>query len=195
MLYAEKLIVQSVKSSFHQTALKDRIEENARALWALDKLAAYKKTNRNTRPHFRGFRHSRGPSAAATPLPSRPSSRAGSPGSPANGYDRLHVNHGRTGEAVVNVPLTPTGGHTVVQPPPNLRHRSSNNFPIDSGEIREALSRLSNSPDLSKRKQRKRANSKTIAEQVRGFDFEQLASSDEYPDLVDRGISYGDSQG
>ena len=59
VLYVEKLIVQAVKASFHQNALRGRIEENARALWALDKLAAAKRSrlvrNQYTRPFETGI--------------------------------------------------------------------------------------------------------------------------------------------
>ncbi|KAH9823321.1 Mechanosensitive ion channel-domain-containing protein [Melampsora americana] len=42
MLLFEKILLQIIKLNFHRTSLKDRLEENEKALWALDKLAAAK---------------------------------------------------------------------------------------------------------------------------------------------------------
>lgn len=161
----EKLIVQSVKASFHETNLKDRIEENARALWALDKLASAKKYSRNKRGW--GF-HSRPRSQVNTPAASRPVSRQGSP-------ERLeqagHLGH--QGEAVVEVPLTPHGGQpTYHDRDGTLRNRTAGKGEKD-GALNTSVGLAGNqSPDLSKhlgrskKYSRKRANSKTIAEQL-----------------------------
>lgn len=165
VLYVEKLIVQSVKASFHETNLKDRIEENARALWALDKLASAKKTTRNKRGW--GF-HSRPRSHLNTPGPSRPVSRQGSP----ERWEQAST-FGHQGEAVVEVPLTPHGG----QPTYHDRDGTLRNRTVGKGEKDGALNTSvgppgHDSPDLSKINERskkyfrKRANSKTIAEQL-----------------------------
>lgn len=167
MLYVEKLVVQSVKASFHQNALKDRIEENARALWALDKLAASKKTVRRARDRFLHLGQPRGVSSANTPMASRPGSRAGSPETQTNSY----LSTGRVGEAVVDVPLTPRGdkpayGYSEDQSSLRQRNGKANN---DEKEVRERSG--TQTPDHLKGRRsaryfRKRSNSKTIAEQL-----------------------------
>lgn len=182
VLYAEKLVIQSVKASFHENALKDRIEENARALWALDKLAASKKSHRNVRGRIRAFGagHSKGASMANTPAPSRPVSRAGSPAQDMHG-NRLNVaQDGRSGDTVVDVPLTPRGDRTSYsypegdgERPSNLRRRSRSDVLDKEGNVvKDGMCSRPQTPDLFKGQRsgryfRKRANSKTIAEQVR----------------------------
>ncbi|EGG12294.1 uncharacterized protein MELLADRAFT_115107 [Melampsora larici-populina 98AG31] len=52
MLLAEKILLQIVKLNFHRTSLKDRLEENEKALWALDKLAAAKEHVQKRRSGF-----------------------------------------------------------------------------------------------------------------------------------------------
>ncbi|WAQ86378.1 hypothetical protein PtA15_7A104 [Puccinia triticina] len=42
VLLVEKILLQMIQLNFHRTSLKDRLEENERALWALDRLAAAK---------------------------------------------------------------------------------------------------------------------------------------------------------
>jgi len=42
VLLGEKILLQMIQLNFHRTSLKDRLEENERALWALDRLAAAK---------------------------------------------------------------------------------------------------------------------------------------------------------
>ncbi|EHS63598.1 uncharacterized protein PGTG_20692 [Puccinia graminis f. sp. tritici CRL 75-36-700-3] len=42
VLLFEKILLQVIQLNFHRTSLKDRLEENERALWALDRLAAAK---------------------------------------------------------------------------------------------------------------------------------------------------------
>ncbi|PLW58181.1 hypothetical protein PCANC_00836 [Puccinia coronata f. sp. avenae] len=42
VLLGEKILLQLIQLNFHRTSLKDRLEENERALWALDRLAAAK---------------------------------------------------------------------------------------------------------------------------------------------------------
>ena len=170
VLYAEKLIVQAVKASFHQNALRGRIEENARALWALDKLAAAKRSHRH-RPAFRGFGHSRGLSAINTPALSRPVSRAGSP-ERRESYDCLDATDGRPGEAIVNVPLTPRDDRrsfSAPKMPPNLRQRPAKSS-LEAKDLDNIDKGLTN-PDVYKANRasnyfRRRAHSKTIAEQV-----------------------------
>lgn len=170
VIYLEKLIVQSVKSSFHQTALKDRIEENARALWALDKLAAAKRPQRRARPAFRGFGHSRGPSVLNTPAPSRPPSRAASP-ERMESYDRLQPIRGRPGEAIVEVPLTPRGDRlsfSISDRPANLRQRPSK---VTEGENVDVQDKDAGGPDAQKDLRStkhfwRKAHSRTIADQV-----------------------------
>lgn len=165
VLYVEKLIVQNVKASFHETNLKDRIEENARALWALDKLASAKKTFRNKRAW--GF-HSRPRSQVNTPAPSRPVSRQGSP----ERWEQVST-FGHQGEAVVEVPLTPHGGQpTYTDRDGTLRNRSGGKGEKDAGLTTSVGPAGHESPDFSKasgrskRYFRRRANSKTIAEQL-----------------------------
>lgn len=161
----EKLIVQSVKASFHETNLKDRIEENARALWALDKLASAKKTNRNKRGW--GF-HNRPRSQANTPGPSRPVSRQGSPETwiqPST--------FGHQGDSVVEVPLTPNDGQAAYHDRDGMsRSRNGGKGEKDGALSTSVGSAGRDSPEhakaagRSKKYFRKRANSKTIAEQL-----------------------------
>lgn len=153
--------MQAVKSSFHQNALKDRIEENARALWALDKLAASKSKIRGRGRHF--FGHGRAGSNFGTPAQSRPGSRMGSPEMMTGG---LHPN-GKNGEAIVDVPLMPRGDKHIDRPP-NLRHRSKNSLALGEDGI---PSGGASSPDHFKGHRtgkflRRRANSKTVAGQL-----------------------------
>lgn len=166
MLYVEKLIVQNVKASFHETNLKDRIEENARALWALDKLASAKKTTRNRRGW--GF-HSRPRSQANTPAPSRPVSRQGSPE-----HWVTAGTFGHQGESIVEVPLTPHGQQpTYTDRDAGLRNRNVGAKGEKDGALSASVGSAGHeSPDFSKatgrskRYFRRRANSKTIAEQL-----------------------------
>lgn len=165
VLYVEKLIVQSVKASFHETNLKDRIEENARALWALDKLASARRTNRNKRGW--GF-YSRPRAQVNTPAPSRPVSRQGSP-------DRWEQpsSFGHQGESVVEVPLISQNGQPIYHAwDGTLRNRMGVKGEKDGALSTSVGPAGHESPDISKqtgrskRYFRKRANSKTIAEQL-----------------------------
>jgi hypothetical protein len=161
VLYVEKLIVQNVKASFHETNLKDRIEENARALWALDKLASAKRTARHRRAW--GF-NSRPRSQVNTPAASRPVSRQGSP----ERYEQAST-YGHAGEAVVEVPLTPAGPQPIYAD----RSKTGGKSEKDAGLNTSVGSADRGSPELSKTQNnrpkhynRRRANSKTIAEQL-----------------------------
>jgi hypothetical protein len=136
-------------------------------LWAMDKLAASKKSHRTRRAPFRNRQ-----SAHGTPNPSRPVSRAGSPETDRrNSYDRLQASGGRSDATVVDVPLTPNGPvpNSFTDRPHNLRQRSKQGA-VDQAAF-PSSARGAASPDLLKghrtpRYFRKRANSKTIAEQV-----------------------------
>lgn len=160
VLYGEKLIVQSVKASFHQNALKDRIEENARALWAIDKLAVSKKHNKRGRNPFRNTASNFRNSALPTPVPSRPGSRSASP---------VYMKSAQRGiEHTVEVPLTPL--HAPTSLAAKMRQRTSKPH-HEKSATDDSEPRSADSPELGKssrsdRSGRRRANSKTIAEQV-----------------------------
>ncbi|KAI8458829.1 hypothetical protein BY996DRAFT_6410621 [Phakopsora pachyrhizi] len=51
----KKILLQIVKINFHKTSLKDRLEENEKALWALDKLAAAKNVSHTPKKRSTGF--------------------------------------------------------------------------------------------------------------------------------------------
>ncbi|CAH7686130.1 hypothetical protein PPACK8108_LOCUS20739 [Phakopsora pachyrhizi] len=55
VLLIEKILLQIVKINFHKTSLKDRLEENEKALWALDKLAAAKNVSHTPKKRSTGF--------------------------------------------------------------------------------------------------------------------------------------------
>ncbi|KAI7958818.1 hypothetical protein MJO28_002609 [Puccinia striiformis f. sp. tritici] len=105
VLLAEKILLQIVKINFHRTSLQDRLEENDKALRALDKLAAAKDAAKMHKKssHF-AFGH-------FTPVPrSGRNTPARMHGTQTPLQERKsHKTHGST---VVNVPMASMVPHT-----------------------------------------------------------------------------------
>ncbi|KAG0147088.1 hypothetical protein CROQUDRAFT_43461 [Cronartium quercuum f. sp. fusiforme G11] len=113
VLLIEKIVLQIIKLNFHRTSLKDRLAENEKALWALDKLAAAKDIS-HTPKRRSGF-------LSGFSTTARRSLEGTGKNTPGKHTARNSLTGGRTPDSlpVGDVPLSPTTPAT----PSGTRHR------------------------------------------------------------------------